>query len=176
MFGQKKVCSCCKQKYATHFYKVVINGHSVEVSLCDDCAKKFDFADHYNVFLSSLMNDLFEPSYNPFEEETPTVKRVCKCGATEEDILNTGRFGCSECYKTFSDIVQKYVNRLGGKTYAGAMPEHVSKPGVTPPSIDDQIQALHQKIQECLAKEDYAKAQEYKNQIDALQQKKKNIK
>ena len=60
MFGQKKVCSCCKQKYATHFYKEVINGHSVEVSLCDDCAKKFDFADHYNVFLSSLMNDLFE--------------------------------------------------------------------------------------------------------------------
>ena len=174
MFGQKKVCSNCHKNMATHFFKSVVNGKSYEINLCDECASKSNIGGGFDYFWPFMLNDedYFGEDYvSPFEDQSK-LRRVCKCGTTEEDILNTGRFGCAECYKTFSDIVQRYVNKLGGATYAGKMPEHVVKKGVTCPSKEDQIIELEKKMHECVQKEDYMGAAEYKKKIEALKGKK----
>lgn len=173
MFGKQKICDVCKSNIATHFYKEIVNGHGIEICLCDDCAENTDLENHYNVFLSSLFGDMSEDFGAEYNEEykKPQPKRVCKCGCTEEDILTTGRFGCSECYKTFSDLVGRYVDRLGGKTYSGNMPKSVIGEKVVPPSIEDQLAALRLKMKAAANNQDYAQAKEYKAQIEALQNK-----
>ena len=171
MYKQQKMCDCCKVRPATYVHKEYINGQLLNIALCDECQSNLNIAEHYNVFLSSIFDDFFNPV--GYESEV-RQKKVCKCGCTEEDILNTGRFGCSECYKTFSNLVSAYVNKLGGKTYAGKMPQYVmtktamAKNTVPSLSIDQKIELLKQKMNEAAKKENYSLAQQYKREIQEL--------
>ena len=164
MYTKQKMCDCCKQKPAKYVYKEYINGQLLNIALCEDCNENSNIAEHYNVFMSSLFDDFFTPTF----AEPIQVKKTCKCGCTEDDIINTGRFGCSECYKTFSNLVNAYVNKLGGKTYAGQMPSHVISKSVKVPSLDEKIKDLQLKIQQAVKSENYALAKQYKNELDAL--------
>ena len=107
---------------------------------------------------------MFAPQYS-LEEYKPVV---CKCGCTEEDILSTGRFGCSECYKTFSHLVDAYVKKLGGKTYAGKMPAHVISQNVKVPTLDEKINELRIKMNDAAKKQDYILAKKYQQELNAL--------
>lgn len=165
---RERMCSKCKRKKATTFIKQIVNGYPLEMYLCDDCAKNFDIENEYNVFLSSIFGDLFQENY-AYEE--PKKKLTCKCGATEDDILNKGKFGCSECYKTFSDLVDKYISRLGGKTYSGKAPDHVGVKPLRALTIEGQIEELTNKMHEAANNQDYALAKEYQMKILELKNK-----
>lgn len=165
---KERICSKCKKKKATTFIKQIVNGYPLEMYLCDDCAKDLDLEKEYNVFFSSIFGDLFEEDYTP---QIPK-KVVCKCGASEEDILNTGKFGCSECYKTFSSLVEKYIDRLGGSTYSGDMPKHIGEnKSLKSLTIEGQIQDLTIKMKAAASNQDYELAKQYKNKIIELQSK-----
>lgn len=166
MYKAPKLCDCCKKEVATNFYKEYVNGQLINIALCDKCSKTSNIEEHYNVFLSSLFDDFFQPTFGYVEEARP--KKTCKCGCTEEDILQSGRFGCSECYKTFSNLVNVYVNKLGGKTYAGKMPEHVISKNVKVPSIEDRINELKQKMNSAAKAENYALAKQYQKELEVL--------
>ena len=162
----KKMCDCCKSREATYFYKESLNGHTLNIALCDKCAKDANIEDYYNVFTSTIFDDMFQGPFGLIAQ--PQMKKACKCGCTEDDIISSGRFGCSECYKTFSYLVDSYVNKLGGKTYAGQMPSHVSLKSANIPTINTQIAALKQKLQDAVKKENYALAKQYKEELDKL--------
>ena len=40
----------------------------------------------------------------------------------KEEILNSGKFGCSECYNLFRDIAENYVNTRGYLSHKGKKP------------------------------------------------------
>ncbi len=169
MYKSQKLCDCCKKRVANHIYKEYINGQLLNIALCDECNEKSNIEEHYNVFLSSIFDDFFQPAY-PFQD-VQQPKKTCKCGCTEEDILQSGRFGCSECYKTFSNLVNAYVQKLGGKTYAGKMPEHVTSKGVKIPTMEDKINDLKAKMQQAAKAENYVLAKKYQQELEALIQK-----
>ena len=156
------MCDCCKTRPASFFYKQYINGQSASIALCKECNEAMDIEENYNVFMSSLFDDPYTPEYLP---ERP---KVCKCGCTEEDIIERGRFGCSECYKTFSNLVNVYVSKLGGKTYAGKMPQHVISKNMHAPSTQEIINDLTNKMNIAAKAQDYALAKKYQQQISAL--------
>ena len=145
-------------------YKQYINGQLSTISLCNECNAMLNIEENYNVFISSLFDDMFAPQ-QAFEAVKPVV---CKCGCTEEDIINTGRFGCSECYKTFSHLVDAYVKKLGGKTYAGKMPTHVISSSVKVPTLDEKINELRLKMNDAAKKQDYMLAKKYQQELNAL--------
>lgn len=165
MYQQKKMCDCCKVNPAAFFYKQYINGQSSSIALCKACNEKMDVEENFNVFMSSLFNDPYTPEYVP---ERP---KVCKCGCTEEDIIERGRFGCSECYKTFSNLVDVYVSKLGGRTYAGKMPQHVVSKNVQAPSLEDMIRDLTNKMNQAAKAQNYELAKRYQQEIFALKAK-----
>ena len=45
-----------------------------------------------------------------------------KCGTTEREVRKNLRFGCSECYHTFADIVEQTYKQMRGKPYTGRTP------------------------------------------------------
>ena len=164
MYKNQKLCDCCKKNVANYFYKEYINGQKLDIALCEECNANSNIQESYNVFMSSLFNDFMPSQFARVNQ----VKKTCKCGCTEEDILATGRFGCSECYKTFSNIVNAYVSKLGGRTYAGKMPEHVISKSVKAPSVEDKIAELKQKLNAALKAENYMLAKQLKQEIDSL--------
>lgn len=155
---EKKICDICKKRLANHFYQQIINGQSMETYYCDECADIVD--KNYNVFWSSQFDDIRENN-----QRNKIEKKRCKCGSTEEDIISTGRFGCSECYNTFSDIVNRYVQRLGGKTYSGTMPKNVSANAKKELSPEEKIASLKKELEIAISNRDQKKANEISNQI-----------
>ncbi len=171
--SERKICDCCHQEYAVANVKI----GDKKIALCGNCYANYQYENAFeNMFSASFFDNYFTPFSDFFnsyveEQKTPKYTLRCKCGCTEEDILNTGRFGCSECYKTFKNVVDRYVNELGGKTYAGKAPEHIIKNGVTPPSIEDQIKELEVKLNEAVSSRQYALAGTYDKKIQELKSK-----
>ena len=111
------LCENCGKREANVRYSENINGVKKQLNLCEECSKKlgigeinFSIPMDINDFFSDFFEELQQPEFksligNVSEEICPT------CGKNFEEILNTGRFGCGNCYNTFEDrIVQHSFN------------------------------------------------------------------
>jgi protein arginine kinase activator len=48
----------------------------------------------------------------------PRAGETCtRCGATFQDFRETGRLGCSDCYRTFEPALRDLLRRLHGSTH-----------------------------------------------------------
>lgn len=180
MQEQPRMCDMCGIRPATHFFKKSINGVKTEKCLCDHCASVVNQGDLFEaVFGSGFYPAMFGFQSQPVGQ---TRMRVCPhCGTTERDVLENYRFGCSECYRTFRDIAEQYVSRLGGKVYhakpqttkqqpAKSTQKQVQKEQTE--SAESELDRLRRLKDEAVQKEDFLLAQKYHEQIQALTAKK----
>ena len=85
-------CQHCNQNEATTFIKKNINGHKEEMHLCSECAGV------------AAMNSL------------AGVDRCQTCGSSFNDIVQSGRMGCADCYDKFEDKLEPSLRKIHGKT------------------------------------------------------------
>ena len=113
------MCQNCGKNEVTFKYTQVINGVKKEMNLCDKCAKELGLKDinfsmpiSFSSFLGDFFND-YEESLLPNFMSTKALQ--CKtCGTTFDDFINTGEFGCSECYNLFEDRITPILKNLQG--------------------------------------------------------------
>ena len=110
-------CENCGENEANVKYTQIINGVKKQMNLCEDCAKELGIEDTFSMpkidfsnFLGSVFDDFeFMPSLIKSE------KLLCeKCGSSYEDFINTGKFGCDECYDTFSNQIDNLLKNIHG--------------------------------------------------------------
>ena len=125
------LCSNCGKNEANVRYTRIINGEKTEFALCEDCAKKMGLEDiDFNIPInfSNFLSDFFEddnllPSFAKIENE-----RCPKCGLTYDDFVNNGKFGCAECYDTFSNKLDSILKNLHGTSkHIGRKPKNIVK-------------------------------------------------
>ncbi len=121
------LCQNCGKNEANIRYTQVINGVKKEIALCSSCAKKLGIDDlelpiDFNSFLGDFFNDYAETEFLPMLQ-TNEVK--CKtCGMTYNDFINTGVFGCSDCYDVFSSPIDSLLKNLHGTAkHIGRVPK-----------------------------------------------------
>ena len=121
------LCQNCEKNEANIRYTQIINGVKKEIALCSECAKKLGIDDlkmpiNFNSFLGDFFNDYAETEFLPMLQ-TNEVK--CKtCGMTYNDFINTGLFGCSDCYETFSNPIDSLLKNLHGTSkHIGRLPK-----------------------------------------------------
>lgn len=107
-------CSVCG-KPATVCKKETINGVTKVSYYCDECFALIEKGNSFDNLLSAMFN------IGGGNIQKPKM-RVCTCGMTEREILNSGKFGCSECYNLFRDIAENYVNARGYLSHKGKKP------------------------------------------------------
>lgn len=111
------MCQNCGKNEANFKYTQIINGMKKEITLCSDCARKLgidniDIPINFTSFLGDFFNDYAERSLLP-SFSTSDVK--CKtCNMSYNDFINTGMFGCSECYEIFSNPIDSLLKNLHG--------------------------------------------------------------
>ena len=120
------LCQNCGKNEANIRYTQIINGVKKEIALCSNCARKLGVDDlelpiNFNSFLGDFFNDYAETEFLPMLQ-TNEVK--CKtCGMTYNDFINTGVFGCSDCYETFSHPIDSLLKNLHGTAkHVGRVP------------------------------------------------------
>lgn len=111
------LCQNCGKNEANVKYTQIINGVRKELNLCSECARelgvdRIDIPMNFTSFLGDFFNDYAESSLLPsFSIDNAKCKT---CGMTYNDFINTGMFGCSDCYDTFSGPIDSLLKNLHG--------------------------------------------------------------
>lgn len=112
-------CENCGKKDANVKYTQIINGEKKQMFLCDECGEKLgiDSSMHINMpidfssFLSDFFDDVDAITPMPMLERE---LRCQKCGLTFDDFMNTGKFGCSNCYDEFEGRIDPILKNIHG--------------------------------------------------------------
>lgn len=168
-------CQECQKRPATLHFTQVINGNKHELHVCERCAKDkgyvTDLEEGYSLhdLLAGIFN--FDTSQLESQQGTPfqrTEELQCpKCKLTFSKFKRAGKFGCAECYHTFSAHLDPIFRRVhsGNTTHQGKIPKrqgghlHTKK----------KIAAYKQKLERLIEQEAFEKAAIIRDKIKSLE-------
>lgn len=183
-------CNNCGKNNANVRYLRNINGVKEEMNLCEECSKKlginnigFNMPIDFSSFLGGFWEDFENSDLLSLMGEKEEVK-CNKCNSTFEDIINTGKFGCQECYKTFESEIDELMNKIHGKNRhvgrIGKM-EDAKVESIETKQISNQedekaenkskIDELRKKLKELVKEENYEEAAKIRDAIKELENK-----
>lgn len=156
------LCENCGKREANVRYSENINGVKKEMHLCEECSQKLGISSKMDFsmpsldipsFFGSFLEDFSTPEFMPFLNEVKQL--TCdSCGSTFDDIINTGRYGCANCYDVFEDRMDPILKKLQGAN------RHVGRLG--------KISNNNLKFQDKESKKE--KKEEKTNPVDKLQE------
>ena len=134
------LCDNCGKREANVRYSENINGRRKELNLCEECSKKlgishmdFSIPIDFSSFFGEFMEDFATPEFMPLLNEIKALK-CNNCGSTFEEIANTGKLGCGNCYDVFEERLDPIIRRMQGAN------RHVGRVGkVIDSKIDEKI-------------------------------------
>lgn len=118
------LCQNCRSKEASIHLKRIVNGESVELHLCGDCAAGFGYGDLFSGFGLDPAQMFSALQGRGSVSRLGSRQLRCEtCGFRFEDIAETSRVGCPDCYATFGDKLLPLLQKLHGKaSYQGKIP------------------------------------------------------
>ena len=186
------LCQNCEKNEVTFRYTQVINGVKKEMNLCDNCAKELGLKDiNFNmpISFSSFLSDFFnEYNDNLLPSFIGTEAKKCNsCGTTFEDFINSGEFGCSDCYDVFENRISPILknlqgaNRHMGRDYRKIMSEIDNKnkeqnvkETTNKGQKESKLEKLQKDLQKAIKDERYEDAARIRDEIKEMENSKKN--
>lgn len=114
------LCDNCGKREANVRYSENINGKKRELNLCEECSHKlgidnmdFSMPIDFSNFFEGFMDNFESTEFMPMIDELKELK-CNSCGYTFDDIANTGRLGCKDCYEVFQDRLDPIIKRIQG--------------------------------------------------------------
>ena len=161
------LCQNCGKYEATTHVKRIVNGETAEAHLCADCARALGYTDVFSGF-GNTFADLFSSYYDESQIGSLSTRtlRCEKCGHTFNDIVNSGKLGCADCYTTFYDKLLPSLQRIHGKT------RHEGKnPTIIKTDVVENVNALadlEEKLKKAIEEQNFEKAAELRDKINEM--------
>lgn len=156
MSESERVCERpgCNKPAVVHLTQVVDNQSSTHY-LCKECAsaKGVGGEPPSTLNISDFLAQLGDPGAS---ESAPAVEPCSFCGQTFDGFRESGRLGCSHCYKSFESRLRRLLNRIhgarrhAGKVYLPADPAAAE--------LGRRLDALRRSLQRSIAAEDFERA------------------
>ena len=114
------LCENCGENEANVKYTQIINGVKKQMNLCESCAKKLGINDMAfkmpSIDFSNFLGGMFDTDMTDFIPSLikPETLLCDKCGSSYEDFIDSGKFGCDECYNTFSNQIDSLLKNIHG--------------------------------------------------------------
>lgn len=149
-------CNHCGKNEANTHYKKIINGKKEEMYLCDECAKELGVMDEFSfepfsmdsILGDSFFGNLLGAGASAFNS-LAGIDRCTYCGSSFNDIVNSGKVGCSHCYEKFEDKLTPSIEKLHGRTkHIGKNVSYEAENDEQPNEIATLKAELKQAIQE----------------------------
>ncbi|KSV60033.1 UvrB/UvrC motif-containing protein [Acetivibrio ethanolgignens] len=178
------LCDKCHKREAKVYYTEIINGEKKEQYLCEECAAKYTSFQIEKAssdsglggLLSSILSNYYgEKSKAPASKE---ATMVCKsCGITYQEVLEAGKLGCADCYKSFGEMIERTLRQIqGADTHIGKSPtafcgevkkeKRIKK---EPPKKEpDMLEKLSFQLQQAIEREEFEEAARLRDEIRAL--------
>lgn len=166
------LCEICKKELANIYFTQIVNGVVTKLHLCESCAKKKGiggisfpdgmYLDFAGLALAEILASLADFGTLPRKGKD----RCINCGLSIQDLKQTGRFGCSECYKTFRSSLIPILKKIHGKT------EHLGKVPLKSNiklNFQRELLSLKKELQGAVTKEEYERAAQIRDKIRAIE-------
>lgn len=162
------ICDDCQKRPACVHITKVNNNQKTERHLCEHCAQKageFNFSSDAGLSVQDLLKGMFSQGY--VEPPQRTVTTCPNCGMSYSDFSHNGKIGCSVCYSTFTDRLERMMRRIhGANVHTGKVPRRTGGALVT----KQTIKRLKQQLETCITKEEYETAAKLRDEIRKLEQ------
>jgi protein arginine kinase activator len=155
------LCCVCKEKTATVHLTQIAGDKMQKVDLCEECAKAKGVNDQTGFSLADLLLGL--GASQELEQSVGGADTKCaKCGFSHADFKKSGRLGCPECYKTFSEGLGGLLKSMHkGTRHAGKVPENLR----TKRDLTEQLDALQNKLNKAIETENFEQAAQLRDEI-----------
>ncbi len=183
------LCDNCKENEATVKYTEIINGDKKEMHLCEECSHKlgidnisFNMPINFQSFFGGLLDDYGEEEFMPLLNTVKELK-CDNCNLTYDEFVNQGKFGCEECYDTFSNKIDSLLKRLHGSSkYVGRKAlnsnskniERNNKVEEKKKSKETKLEKLQNDLKKAIEEERYEDAAKIRDEIKNTQGGNKN--
>lgn len=110
-------CTHCNEREANTHIKRIINGKKEEMHLCEECARELGVMEEFSFepfSMDSLFGNLLGAGAKALNSLSG-IDRCTYCGTTFNDIVNSGRVGCSHCYDKFEEKLSPSIEKLHGR-------------------------------------------------------------
>jgi len=155
------MCQNCGEREARISITQIVNNKKTELHLCQQCAQQGGHAD--SVFaLHKMLAGLVD-----WNSEVSSKGNHCSsCGLTELELRQKGKFGCEQCYQTWSPLVGTILSRVQGRTaHTGKVPHSAGERVRT----ERELAALRQKLDSAIQDERFEDAAKIRDRIRELQ-------
>lgn len=179
------LCENCKKREANVRYSENINGVKKEMHLCEECSRKLGITDKmdfrmpsldFSNFFGSFLEDFSTPDFMPILNEVKLIK-CDSCGSTFDDIINTGRYGCANCYDVFEDRMDPILKKLQGANRHNGRLGKISNNNVkfdkkdeqkNQNSSDNKLEKMQEELKQAIKEERYEEAAKIRDEIKKM--------
>lgn len=178
------LCENCKQKEANVKYTQIINGVKKEMHLCDKCSRElginemsFNIPINLSSFFGEFLDD-YNQGFTPLIQKEKILK-CDKCNMTYDDFIESGKFGCSNCYDVFGANIDSILKRLhGSNRYVGRKAINTSEKQIKEKQVlkeentnETKIKELKHKLNKMIKEEKYEEAAKIRDEIKKIEEK-----
>lgn len=178
------LCDRCKIRDAKVLYTEIINGAKTEQHLCEECSTDYTSFQmekpilNSDITLNSLLSTLLGAQQKNASNKPGTSRPriVCeKCETSFDEFLQRGRFGCSQCYKSFYSELGKTLRGIqGAQAHTGKRPKgYTSSNDKVLKSLSEENR-LSFELQKAIEREEYEEAARLRDLIRNLKKEETN--
>ena len=161
------LCQSCGEKDASIHLTKIVNGSIEENHLCDNCATQ---GINSNFEIPFPFHKLFTGLMKSIEEDPKETKDVLclECGLTYNKFLETGKFGCSDCFYVFEEEVDSLLKGIHGHSrHIGKTPLRASGNRLHKREIEE----LRAQLEKSIAEEEFERAALLRDEIKEISEK-----
>jgi len=155
-------CEHCTKECTIHLTQIV-GDKIIKMDLCPDCPKGKQLQDPEKF---GLLEKLIGKGFGLPAQVPGSKGLVCPgCGFSQEDLKQSNRLGCPQCYETFRKQVEQLLPNLHkGTEHVGKVPPRFEKA-----EMGQQLENLREQLQKEIQEENYERAAELRDRIRELE-------
>jgi protein arginine kinase activator len=162
-------CEQCREREAVIHLTQIVNEQVTTLHLCERCAAEKGVESPgaapkapLGAFLAAMGQEL---------PETPaprTGDTCARCGGSLQDFRESGRLGCSDCYRSFEVPLRDLLRRLHGSTHH--MGERYAEgTGSTTPGEQHRATELREQLRVAVETENFELAAELRDRLRVME-------
>ena len=162
-------CDQCHEREAVIHLTQIVNEQVTTLHLCERCAAEKGVESPGSVaktplgsFLAAMGKAL--PDAEPVAR---TGESCTRCGASLQDFRESGRLGCSECYRSFEVPLRDLLRRLHGSTHH--VGERYAERDGSAPEARQTTTELREQLRLAVETENFELAAELRDRLRVLE-------
>lgn len=165
------VCMFCKQNVAKVHLTQIVGDKVQKVDLCEECAKQKEINGPGGISWADLLLGL-GASQEMAQSAGGEEIKCPNCGFTQADFNKAGRLGCSQCYTTFAEGLEKLLKSMHkGTRHVGKTPLAYRQSR----DLAERLKTLQKRLDKAVTSEDFEQAASLRDEIKSTREQMANI-